>query len=329
MSNDLNDQQSQNQADVLDEEQIAQLPLYEWDVANVGDRAKPFTYLVTEESIADYCLAVRNTNPLYLDPEAAKNGPFGGIVAPPTYIFKCAPQRRNELMHAMGYASPEEKRDRATPFAKTAISFYRPIKPGDEITSVVELKDKYERRGNQFITLHVSAENANGEPVAEYDYTIIWRRGEQAQKQQSAKQTPAKQPSSPPPGTSVGELTKQETQETIDQYSELTRVRPRFSPSLHSDPDFAQRTIFGGTVNMGVATCAYCAELLEQTFGPNQLLSPGASLEYKGIRPIRAGTKITLTGTSTEAPDGQIQCEVRVTNEDDELCGIGVATLVS
>jgi len=44
----------------LSAEEIAALPTYSWDVAQVGDSAPPFTYEVTEARIADYCLAVRN-----------------------------------------------------------------------------------------------------------------------------------------------------------------------------------------------------------------------------------------------------------------------------
>src|SRR5439155_3981640 len=141
----------------LDAEQIAALPLYEWDVAEVGDAAPPFTYLVTEASIADYCAAVRNEHPLYLDPEAARRGPFGGLIAPPTYLIKCAPLRRNEVMHARGYASPEEKGDRSTPYAKGEVFFQRALRPGDEITSNAWLEDKYERRSSQFMTFRVRA----------------------------------------------------------------------------------------------------------------------------------------------------------------------------
>ena len=46
----------------------------------------------------------------------------------------------------------------------------------------------------------------------------------------------------------------------------------------HSDPDFARRTIFGGTVNMGVATAAYCAEAIERASGPAALLRPGSGI---------------------------------------------------
>jgi hypothetical protein len=89
----------------LSAEQIAALPTYDWDVAEIGHAAPPFTYGVTEAAIASYCLAVRNENPLYVDPKAAAGGPFGGIVAPPGFVFMCSPLRRNEVMHAQGYAS--------------------------------------------------------------------------------------------------------------------------------------------------------------------------------------------------------------------------------
>jgi acyl dehydratase len=175
----------------LTEEQLAGLPVYEWDVARVGDEAPPLSHLVTEASIADYCRAVRNDNPLYLDPAAAARGPFGGIVAPPTYAFKGAPQRRNEVMHARGFASPEEKGLRATPYAKSELRLTRPLRPGDEITSVVRLEEKYERRGSQFMTWRVRAVDQHGAPVLEYSYTIIWQ---QAERQASSPPPPQPQP---------------------------------------------------------------------------------------------------------------------------------------
>jgi acyl dehydratase len=318
-------------AEPLTVDQIDALPIYDWETATIGDMAPPFSFKVTDDSIARYCAAVRNDNPLYLDPEVARRGPFGGIIAPPTFIFMCAPARRNEVMHARGYASPEEKADRATPYAKAEIFFQRPIRPGDEIVSAIRLDDKYERRGNQFMTWRVTALTAEGEPVAEYAYTIIWRQAPRSESTKSTGsngqpggqvETPASQP--------LLAVTKSESQEAIDQYGELTRVRPRLSHhSLHSDPDFAQRTIFGGTVNMGVATAAYCSESIERTYGPAALLQPGARLEYKGIRPIRAGYQITISGAAGPATDGRRECQLAVHNRDGALCGVATATIIA
>ncbi len=315
----------------LSAEQIEGMPLYDWEIARIGDMAPPLTVKVTEGTIANYCAAVRNDNPLYLDPDVARRGPFGGIIAPPTFVFMCAPQRRNEVMHACGYASPEEKADRATPYAKSEVFFHRPIRPGDEITSVVRLGDKYERRGNQFITWRVNAHDARGEPVVEYAYTIIWRQAPRGQNGTSPPRPAPADSAAPLAGaTALPPLTKIESQEAIDQYAELTRVRVRTNHhSLHSDPEFARRTIFGGTVNMGVATAAYCSEVIERAHGPGALLQPGARIEYKGIRPIRAGYKITVSGYEAASEPGRRECQLAVHNQEGTLCGVATATLVN
>lgn len=317
----------------LSEEQIHSLPTYEWDVMQIGDSAPPMTHVATRQSIADYCRAVRTDNPLYLDEEAARRGPFGGIVAPPTYLFKCAPQRRSEIMHAKGYASPEEKGERATPYAKALVHFQRPVRLGDEITSIVSVEEKFERRGNQFVTLRVKARNQHSEDVGTYAYTIIWRQGPREERPRTGASVA---PSVPTPAEQVPSdsadllptLMKIETQDAIDSYGELTRTRPRRGTNLHTDSGFAQRTIFGGTVNMGVATAAYCSEVIERAYGPGALLRPGASLEYKGIRPIRADYEITLSGRITSRRADAHECEIRVVNQDGLLCGIGIATVM-
>ena len=318
----------------LSAEEIAALPTYSWEVAEVGDSAPPFTYEVTEARIADYCLAVRNENPLYTDAEVAKKGPFGGIIAPPAFAIKCAPLRRNEVMHAKGYASPEEKSEYQTPYAKAELFPRRPIRPGDEITSIVTLEDKYERRGNAFITWRVRAHDANGEPTHEYTYTIIWPRGPREERPSNGapaavarSAAPAEEPAVDP-ADALPTIVKLESQEAIDRYGELTRVRPRVGANLHTDLEFARRTIFGGTANMGVATLGYCSEVLERAYGPAAILQPGASVEYKGIRPIRAGHEITLTGRVTARRADAHECEIRVVNQDGQLSGIGVATVI-
>ncbi|MCC6179489.1 MAG: MaoC family dehydratase N-terminal domain-containing protein [Chloroflexi bacterium] len=316
-------------AETLTEEQILALPTYDWDIAQVGDSAPPFTYVVTAASIADYCLAVRNENPLYLDEAAARRGPFGGIVAPSAYAIKCSPLRRNEVMHARGYAAPEEKAEYQTPYAKAELFPKRPIRPGDEITSTVYLEDKYERRGNTFMTWRVRATDARGEPVHEYTYTIIWR---QAPRDPNApagsRAAPAEEAAQVAPKDALPTIVKLESQEAIDRYGELTRVRPRVGANLHTDQEFARRTIFGGTANMGVATLAYCSEVLEQAFGPAAVLRPGARIEYKGIRPIRAGDEITLHGRIVERRTDAVDCEIRVVAQDGTLRGVATATVV-
>jgi acyl dehydratase len=308
----------------LTEAEIAGLPGYDWDVAAVGQEAPSYTFGVTQASIADYCLAVRDDNPLYLDAETAAAGPLEGIIAPPTYAFVCAPLRRHELMHAHGYAAPEEHGLRATPFAKAELRCARPVRPGDAITSLVRLADRYERRGNRFLTFQVRAVGSHGDPVAEYTYTVIWQQGP----------APPRADAGPDPVPTVDAnyalpvVHKVESQQAIDAYAQLTRLWPRAGRSLHSDPDFARQSIFGATVNLGMATMAYCSQVLERAFGPATILRPGASLAFKATRPIRAGDAIDVGGRVVEQTATAARCELWVRNQELRLCGVATATVV-
>ena len=230
-------------------------------------------------------------------------------------------------MHARGYASPEEKSEYQTPYAKAEFFPGRPVRPGDLITSVISLEEKYERRGNTFITWRVKAVDAQGEPTHEYTYTIIWRQApKDPNAPKAARPAPVEEPAVAPEDQ-LPSVVKMESQEAIDQYGELTRVRPRVGANLHTDKEFASRTIFGGTANMGVATLAYCSEVLEKAYGPAAMLRPGTHLEYKGIRPIRAGFEITLTGRVTARRPDAHDCEIKVVNQDGMLCGIATGTV--
>ena len=115
-------------------------------------------------------------------------------------------------------------------------------------------------------------------------------------------------------------LVKHESQETINLYARYAPPGPRPGWSnLHTDEQFATEGIFGGTVNMGVATVAYVAELLEKAFPLANLMSDGSRLEMRATEPIRAGDTVTFTGevTGKREEDGHklVDCEVIGSNQ--------------
>ena len=160
-------------------EQPERIPerIYEWDVAQIGHEAPAYVYEVTRENIADYCRAVRYENPVYTSDGAAKEMGLPGAVAPPTMMYTYAPQRRSAVIEAQGYIAPEQSQTnpRSTPFVSTKVHFQGAYaQPGDTITSITRVSEKFERRGNKFLTFHVSATNQHNEPVVEYDYVCLW-----------------------------------------------------------------------------------------------------------------------------------------------------------
>lgn len=142
---------------------------WEWESVEPGPRGEPFVSHVTPDSIAAYARRVRNFNPAYTE-----SGP--GDLAMPTGVFNDAPLRRNSVAKASGYVALEwvKENSRQTPFAKCEVRWFAPVRAGDTITSSARVLEKYERRGNKFVTFRVEALNQDGVKVSEYDYTCIF-----------------------------------------------------------------------------------------------------------------------------------------------------------
>ncbi len=122
-----------------------------------------------------------------------------------------------------------------------------------------------------------------------------------------------------------------ETQETIDGARNPDRLFEGPPKNIHNDPDFAKRGLFGVTVNGGVTTMAYVAQMLEQWF-PATALYNGGSLTYKGVGPFRPGDNVTFTGSVTakrsEGGKNFVDLEIKGVDQTGRLVGIAEATVV-
>ena len=130
-------------------------------------------------------------------------------------------------------------------------------------------------------------------------------------------------------------LVKHENQMTIDNYTKLASSAPKPGWSnLHTDKEFASKGIFGGTVNMGVATVAYAAELLEKAFSIRDITGEGSSIEMRATEPFRDGDTVTFTGqvTAKRSQDGRnlVDCEITGVNQREHvICRTNATIAVS
>ena len=134
------------------------------------------------------------------------------------------------------------------------------------------------------------------------------------------------------PGDELPILVKQESQETIGFYARYAQsTLPQGWHSVHTDAEHASKDIFGGTVNLGTATVAYVAELLEKAFPMRALMGPGSFLEVRLTEPIRPEDTITFTGEVTGKRDdnGQqlVDCEVMGSNQLEQIVARANATI--
>lgn len=126
---------------------------------------------VTKEEILQYAAALGETNPLYLDEAAAAKGPYGGLVASPTFVTKLRAQKFTpEHLPKFGKFGFDGGRD---------LELYAPVRPGDQLTMLSTIHDIYEKTGRTgsmyFIVIRNEVKNQKGERVAVIDHRIMQR----------------------------------------------------------------------------------------------------------------------------------------------------------
>ena len=129
------------------------------------------TYAVGREKVREYANAAGETDPRYLDPEAARAAGFADVVAPPMFAaVYCGPAIWPAL------TDPEIGLD----FSRMVhgaqeFRWAEPVVAGDEITTEAELDEKSERGGLQFFVFKTTSTNQRGELVSEGRWTNIVR----------------------------------------------------------------------------------------------------------------------------------------------------------
>jgi acyl dehydratase len=130
---------------------------------------KSTTYAVGREKVREYANAVGETDPRFLDPEAAREAGFDDVVAPP--------------MFAAVYAGPAvfpAIMESGLDFARMVhgaqeFTWHEPVVAGDEITTEASLENESERGGLRFYVFKSVSKNQRGELVSEGLWTNIVR----------------------------------------------------------------------------------------------------------------------------------------------------------
>jgi acyl dehydratase len=127
---------------------------------------------VTEAEILAYAAAYGETNPLYSDPAAAARGPYGGLIAPPTFAVSLRGNHfmPREMPRNLGRSGFDAGKD---------IEIGAPIRAGDVLTGSSTVHDIYEKTGRSgtmvFIVFRTTVTNQHGEMVAVVDQKMMFR----------------------------------------------------------------------------------------------------------------------------------------------------------
>ena len=129
------------------------------------------TYAVGREKVREFAHAVGETDPRYLDPEAARAAGFADVVAPPMFAAVYSWRAMAPVV-----LDPEVGID----FSRMVhgaqeFTWHEPVVAGDEITTEASLEEQAERGGLQFYVFKSVSKNQRGELVCEGRWTNIVR----------------------------------------------------------------------------------------------------------------------------------------------------------
>lgn len=137
----------------------------------VGKTYPPVLYAVGREKIREYAKAVGETDPLHLDPEAARAAGHADVVAPPMFVVVYTSLG---LMPAL--FDPEVGINFAMLVHGGQEFEWGPlVVAGDEVTTVISVKDISEHAGKGFYVFESISENQRGERVSRGTWTNIVR----------------------------------------------------------------------------------------------------------------------------------------------------------
>ena len=140
----------------------------------IGKTYPPTVYAVGREKVREYAAAVGETNPLYLDVQAARRAGYADVVAPP--IFAVVYAGRAVMQ---GIFDPELGIDFAHLVHGSQEFRWGPlVVAGDEITTTAAVKDVSARAELRFYVFESVSTNQRGETVCTGTWTNIVRSGE-------------------------------------------------------------------------------------------------------------------------------------------------------
>ena len=131
--------------------------------------AGPFE--VSKELIRAFAQSVGETNPVFLDEEAARAAGYHGLVAPPTFC--------TVLVHRVSLPDIKLKFGKMQVHAGQRVQPQAPIVAGDRVTASSHLKDVYAKTGRSgtmvFVVWETTFRNQNGQVVADVQESFARR----------------------------------------------------------------------------------------------------------------------------------------------------------
>jgi acyl dehydratase len=141
------------------------------DKTFIGKEYKPVYYVIGQEKIKEYALAIGDHNPLYLDSEVAKKSSYGCIIAPPMFVVVFA----KECMDALFIDKELNINFARLLHGEQEFNFHKIVKSGDTVKSIGKIKNIFQKGNNDFVELETKSYNQHNELAVEGLWTFVIR----------------------------------------------------------------------------------------------------------------------------------------------------------
>lgn len=131
----------------------------------------PTHYQVGREKVREFARAVRSTNPLHHDVDAARAAGYADVIAPPTFTTVMAGQSVLQLVESPDTGLVPSH----VVHGSEKIEPHRPIVAGDDLATVLTIVDVTERVGNAILSVVFEISDAAGGPVATVTSSLLVR----------------------------------------------------------------------------------------------------------------------------------------------------------
>jgi acyl dehydratase len=145
--------------------------MFEFDRSILDNEYDLGTFEVDEEALIAYAKALGETNPIFVDKEAARQSKYGGIIGSPTsYAVLRAKHGWNDVdvgPRAFGVLAGE------------SCEWFLPMKHGDKLSAKMRYVDVYEKTGRSgklvFIVQETTYTNQHGQVVVKVRNSMVRR----------------------------------------------------------------------------------------------------------------------------------------------------------
>ncbi|WNC74164.1 MaoC family dehydratase N-terminal domain-containing protein [Thalassotalea psychrophila] len=143
------------------------------DKTKIGHQFDSFKVDVEKGRLKFFAKSIGETNPIYIDEEAAIAAGYKALPAPPTFPFSLD-MEGPELLPVIGLLNLDIGR---VLHGTQEFNYFGQIHAGDTITVSSKLKNIFDKKGGalEFVVMENSYTNQDGELMAQASVTLVYR----------------------------------------------------------------------------------------------------------------------------------------------------------